>query len=70
MTMKSSTFTCDGCEANIEVPEGEDPQDFGVSTITMSSKVLEEPKTVHLDEPCLENYMDGTLSGNDLFLQD
>lgn len=61
--MQNSTFTCDGCDNTI--PEGAE-----VHRLTLFSKSVDGAKEVHLDDECLDNFMDGSLSGNDLFLQD
>ena len=70
--MKSLTFTCDApdCEDKVEVPSGADPRDFGVVTITTNSKsVAPEDSTKYLIGDCEEQFMNGTISGFDLFTE-
>jgi hypothetical protein len=67
---KVSTFTCDApdCDEEVDVPEEADPRDFGVVTVTINSKsVAPEDSVKHLIGDCEERFMDGSISGFDLF---
>jgi len=67
---KSLTFTCDApdCEDEVEVPSGADPKDFGVVSVTIDSKsVAAEDRVKYLIGDCEEAFMNGTISGFDLF---
>jgi hypothetical protein len=54
-------FICDACEN--EIPEDK------VNTVSLSARTLGD-KVVHLCDEDLDGFMDATLGGNDLFLQD
>lgn len=72
--MISQTYSCDApdCEDTVEVPQGRDPRDFGVVTLAISTKsVAAEDSMKHLiGDECEAAFMDGTISGNDLFMDD
>jgi hypothetical protein len=75
--MQSLIYSCDAPDCDdeehkaVEVPMGADARDFGVVTVTTSSKSIEPENSVkHLIGDCEELFMNGTISGFDLFTGD
>ena len=72
--MQSSIYTCDAPDCDdpdhksVEVPQGKDPRDFGIVTVTTNSKSIDPEDSVkHLIGDCEEAFMNGSISGFDLF---